>query len=227
MSNNRVSFKAVVQFGTKVISSTGKSARAVLAGVDGVAFFVPALFLGEALAIIKAHLAGDTDKLLIVEGEGSFTMDRYTRSDGEKVFAPVLKVESVKPLRANLKTIEASNGGVRLANGKMRTVFDGVLVADSRDPHPEFGQKLLLKEQTADRKAAFVFVRVPTAQAITAKKGQALTVEGRVTRLFPNGKEKGPETGIAAASIKLSDAIAISTPAPTGVEEDLVDSLPF
>lgn len=224
---NQVSFKALVQLNPeRAISSTGKSARGTLAGVgpDGAAFFIPALFIGDALTKVKAHLEGGAEKPLIVEGTGSFTMDRYRRHDGERVFEALLKVEQAKTLRSNLKTIAAPNGSLRLAKGSMVTVFDGVVVSDPRPAHEEFGQRLLLREETEGR-SAYVFVRVPSDRTVTCSKGDVLSVEGRVTRLRPHGKDKPRETGILATSVK---AVAASAPevAPQA-EEVLENELPF
>ncbi len=225
---NQVSFKALVQLNPeRAISSTGKSARGTLAGVgpDGAAFFIPALFIGEALTKVKAYLESNTEKPLIAEGTGSFTMDRYQRNDGERVFEALLKVDQVKSLRSNLKTIAAPNGSLRLAKGHMSTVFEGVVVADPRPAHEEFGQKLLLKEDSGDRRSAYVFVRVPTGQTITCFKGDVLSVEGRVTRLRPHGKDKPRETGIVATGVR---PVAASAPTVAPQAEEVQENeLPF
>lgn len=227
--SNQVTFKAVAQLKGRAVSSTGKSARGTLAGVaDGIAFFVPALFIGNALAIVKAYLESGKSTPLILEGTGSFTMDRYTRNDGQKVFEPLLKIVDATTCSARLKTVAAPDGSLRLANAFINTSFEGVLVGDAKPAHAEYGQRLLLKERNADGRSAFVFVRVPADRAIDAQKGTAVIVEGRVTRLRPHGTAKPRETGIAATSVSVTPvATSTTTIAPQVEEVPDEHALPF
>lgn len=208
---NEVAFTAVVQLDPKkAISSTGKSARGTLTGIspEGVSFYITALFIGAALEKIKAFLAKGVSTPLIVEGIGSLVNNRFAGSDGQRVTEVLVKVGDFEEKSSRLKTVKDKKGQLRLAKGYATGVFHGAALRDSR-PSGQYGQMALLKEEAEDR-GAFVFSRIPSEHELSFKKGDVLQVQGRVTSLYPKGKDNKPETGIIVASVAVAGAPATS-----------------
>lgn len=226
---NEVKVKALVE--SPKISSTGRSARARLCGTtpEGKSFFFTALFVGDALVELKKHVESEKPGRLIIEAGAELVNNSFTGNDGQKVYEVLLKVESFETLSSRLKVVKTGNGH-KLAKGFVTAVFRGAARRDSRDPHPQFGQRVVVKEVSENGRPATVNLRIPTEIEATFSKGDILDVEGEIVSVYPKGRDGRSEPGIRVGKLTVTAAPedAAAAPPPTdSIPGSGEDSLPF
>lgn len=228
---NQVFIKASVLIDSeRNISSTGRSLRVTLAGIDelsGKRFYVPAFFCGEALDVLmnaaKSALEGTRKRPIVIEGVGSVVTDTFRNEAGQKVILNRVKIASAPEiLSSSLKMEEDSKGQLILAKAAIAAEFTGELVNAPRKPG-QYGQMVLLKEPV--RGGAYVFARIPAELPLSGSKGDQVKLEGRVTRLYPRGKDQPGEIGFFVNSLA-ADAVA-APGQPVNAGASALEDVPF
>src|SRR5690625_1545121 len=214
---NEASVKASVMVDPKqkFVLGESKRLRVTLSGVceaTGKAFYVPAELYGKALKAFLENggenaLKNERKRPVVIEGKGWLATDSFTGRNGERVYWTRVKIASEpKFLSSSLKMVENARGELILAKASLTAKFSGKLQYDADEPSEQFGQRLLVRE---DRRAgSMIFVRVPVDLATTGSQGSSVSLEGRISRMYPRGTDAPSQVGIFAHSLDVQDPTA-------------------
>lgn len=216
---------------------TEKRVRFDLACNDatGKATYVRAIAQGASLQAVKELIEKAGNQPIHIAVDGSLFSNRFKGQDGTQVRENVVLIDTVRRL-PNGKTVKDSKGQSRLAEGKAIASFRGVALKDAKEPG-EHGNLILLRQEEGKIKR-FVFVRA--IDGLSYKAGDVIEIqEARLARLYPRGRDNGPELGIIATSDQIkvvgsngtssSKKAAAKVSAQAEVEEDFgpEEDLPF